>query len=276
MIFNKRQKIASVERFVVDGEIGATQFHSARTDAIAANVPLSKMPFPVLDVAFGDVAFGGVQKNDVATTNVATTNGATSGETKASNVAPNAEVVAMRTLEIIEKMSTEIAVLRDETRQLRQSLKELSAQQSVQQSIFDALHVELSDYKNDFIGARMKPVITAMLFLGDTLTEFQKEVDNLVDPPDWLGSQVLSKKLVDSNLVHFKDQLDETMRMCEMEKIDVVAGEVADARTQRFISAEPTEDAALDNRIRKVVRLGWKQGSKTFRPTEVTVWKVKP
>ena len=168
-----------------------------------------------------------------------------------------------------------MAALREETVHLHHAVKQLVVQQTMQQNVFDTLHTELSDYKNDFVGARMKPMISTMLFLHDAMSQFRNEVGTLIDPPDWLGTNVLSRKLVESNLVHFQDQMDEAMRMCEVNKIEVEEGEIYDIRTQKVISVEPTKDIALDKRVQKIVRPGWKQGGKVFRPTEVAIWKLQ-
>ena len=281
MLFSKRQKAAPNDVSVGDAEtVSEEKLSSGNSiETIAADVPLSEIPLPTINfISHGAHSQNGGQDgahngnhNGAATLNGHATNGhATNGQ-----AALSADAVTLRTLAVIEKMGEEIAALREETRHLHKVVRELSVQQSMQQNVFDTLHTELSDYKNDFVGARMKPVISTMLFLHDSMSGFRNEVGTLVDPPDWLGSKVLSKNLVEGNMLHFQDQMDEALRICEVEKIEVREGEVADAKSQKVVSVEPTHDTALDKRVQKVVRTGWTQGSKVFRPAEVAVWKAE-
>ncbi len=266
MLFSKRQKLVLSDVSTGGEEIIGEEKLSNGTsiEAIAADVPLSKIPFPIIDV----IPNGAHSHNS-------DNNGAKNGHVNNGHAVLSADAVSLRTLDVIEKMGAEIAALREETRHLHCVVRELSLQQGMQQNVFDTLHAELSDYKNDFVGARMKPVISTMLFLHDAMSKFRKEVDTLVDPPDWLGSKVLSKNLVEGNLMHFQDQMDEALRICEVEKIEVREGEVADTKTQKVIALEPTSDIALDKCVQRIVRSGWIQGSKVFRPAEVAVWKVE-
>ena len=271
MLFSKRQKLV-LSDISTGGEeiIGEEKLSNGTSiEAIAADVPLSKIPFPIIDV----IPNGAHSHN--SDNNGANNGHVNNGHVNNGHAVLSADAVSLRTLEVIEKMGEEITALREETRHLHGVVKELSLQQGMQQNVFDTLHAELSDYKNDFVGARLKPVISTMLFLHDAMSKFRKEVDTLVDPPDWLGSKVLSKDLVEGNMMHFQDQMDEALRICEVEKIEVREGEIADTKTQKVIALEPTPDIALDKCVQRIVRSGWRQGSKVFRPTEVAVWKVE-
>ena len=177
-------------------------------------------------------------------------------------------------LTLVEEMHQCMEATRADLSELRKEFQEVTAQQDVQQKVFDTLHTELSDYKNDFVGARMKPMIATMLFLHDAICGFHSELEAYVDPPDWLGERVLTKGLIGQNLDYFQEQLDEVLRMCELQPMKTEVGVPADPKMQTLISAEPTDDPSLHNHIQKVVRTGWVQGDKVFRPAEVVVWKV--
>ena len=279
MLFSKRQKSQFNDALQAGSEEMILQEESSEdtlVGTIAASVPLSKIPLPNIDMVPHDMHLQNGVHNDADASNGYVANGhAANGHAANGHVTPSADTVSISALEMIEKMSNEMAALREETVHLHHAVKQLVVQQTMQQNVFDTLHTELSDYKNDFVGARMKPMISTMLFLHDAMSQFRNEVGTLIDPPDWLGTNVLSRKLVESNLVHFQDQMDEAMRMCEVNKIEVEEGEIYDIRTQKVISVEPTKDIALDKRVQKIVRPGWKQGGKVFRPTEVAIWKLQ-
>lgn len=177
-------------------------------------------------------------------------------------------------LSLLKHLNQNMQELRSEQNALRREFQEMAAQQGVQQNIFDALHTELGDYKNDFVGERIKPMVGTLLFLYDAINGFSSELDVYVDPPDWLGERVLTKGLIDSNLGYFREHLDEVLRMCELQPLKAEVGMLADPKTQNLISTEATDDATMDNHIQKVVRTGWMQGERVFRPTEVVIWKA--
>ena len=177
-------------------------------------------------------------------------------------------------LSMMEELQRELKEARSEIGGLRNDFQAVATEQGVQHKIFDALHTELSDYKNDFVSARMKPMLSAMLFLYDAIAGFYGELDAYVDPPDWLGDKVLKKALIESNLTYFQEQLDEILRMCELQPLTPEVGAPVDMKANNVTATAPTDDAALHNRVQKVIRLGWMQGDKLFRPAEVVVWKA--
>ncbi|RYX82769.1 nucleotide exchange factor GrpE [bacterium] len=177
-------------------------------------------------------------------------------------------------LSMMEDIQKEMKASREEIVVLRNEFRDVAEQQGVQHKIFDALHTELGDYKNDFVSARMKPMLSAMLFLYDAISDFKGELDAYVDPPDWLGERVLKKELIKMNLSYFQEQFDEVLRMCELQPIAPEMGEVAEPKVQNIVSTETTEDVDLNNHIQKVVRIGWTQGEKIFRPADVIIWKT--
>ena len=177
-------------------------------------------------------------------------------------------------LSMMEELQRELQEARSEIGGLRNDFQAVVTEQGVQHKIFDALHTELSDYKNDFVSARMKPMLSAMLFLGDALAGFYGELDAYVDPPDWLGDKVLKKALIESNLTYFQEQLDEILRMCELQPVTPEVGALVDMKANNVTAAASTDDVTMHNRIQKVIRLGWMQGDKMFRPAEVVVWKA--
>ncbi len=70
----------------------------------------------------------------------------------------------------------EIAALRGGMEEMYRTLQEMAEHGQTQDKVFNALHAELQDYKNDFIYEHLKPVVRPLLFLYDSLEQFDSEM----------------------------------------------------------------------------------------------------
>jgi molecular chaperone GrpE (heat shock protein) len=131
---------------------------------------------------------------------------------------------------------------------------------------FDALYDELSDYKNDFFAERLKPFAKSLLFLLDSIREYDAEVEAMAK-----AQQPLDHESVRLHVAHFADQLDDALRMVDLEPVEL-EGERFNPKTQRAIQVVPVEKAR-DGHVVRVVRPGWTLGGKALRPADVIVGK---
>lgn len=131
---------------------------------------------------------------------------------------------------------------------------------------FDLLYEELADYKNDFFYERLKPLMRSLLFLLDSMEQFDREIKDHEE-----HGQVLTNAAVKANLDHFRDQLVDSLYLAEMTPIESSSKEF-DAKTQRAVEIVkvPAEE---NNTVQRTIRGGWTLGGNILRPADVVVGK---
>lgn len=166
----------------------------------------------------------------------------------------------------------------DEMAQLRTGLEtiyrlvtEINQREAAQEKVFNTLHSELRDYKNDFIYEHLKPVVRPLLFLFDSLEQFHEELSAQIRPAGEERRSGVSPVLVKENISYFKDQLVEALRICEVTLMEEPEG-VYNPKLHKAVEVEPAPPE-LDNVIIKVVRSGWYLNGQLFRPAEVVIGK---
>ncbi len=163
----------------------------------------------------------------------------------------------------------ELQELRETVTEIHRVLSEFSERGSAQEKVFDTLHSELQDYKNDFIYEHLKPVLWPLLFLFDSLEQYAREIVGRATSTG--GHQVDAKEVLD-HLKFFRGQLVESLRICEVTPMKQPSG-VIDLKCHKGIGAEPVQDPSEDNTVRRVVRTGWFLNGKVLRHAEVIVGK---
>lgn len=171
--------------------------------------------------------------------------------------------IASQTGQIVD----EVASLRSDIELLQQAFVELTEREANQEKVFNVLHNELREYKNDFIYEHLKPVIRPLLFLFDSMEQFETELQpHLQAEPN---SEPFSAKVADENTRFFLDQLIEALRVCEVTLMDRPQGQF-DPKLHKAVDVV-TVPPELDNTIQRVVRAGWYLRGHLFRPAEVIV-----
>lgn len=163
----------------------------------------------------------------------------------------------------------ELQELRETVSEIHRVLSEFSERGSAQEKVFDTLHSELQDYKNDFIYEHLKPVLWPLLFLFDSLEQYAREIVGRATSTG--GHQVDAKEVLD-HLKFFRGQLVESLRICEVTPMKQPSGTI-DLKCHKGIGVEPVQDPSEDNTVRRVVRTGWFLNGKVLRHAEVIVGK---
>lgn len=163
----------------------------------------------------------------------------------------------------------ELQELRETVSEIHRVLSEFADRGSAQEKVFDTLHSELQDYKNDFIYEHLKPVLWPLLFLFDSLEQYAREIVGRATSTG--GHQVDAKEVLD-HLKFFRGQLVESLRICEVTPMKQPSGFI-DPKCHKGIGVEPVQNPADDNTIRRVVRTGWFLNGKVLRHAEVIVGK---
>jgi molecular chaperone GrpE (heat shock protein) len=163
----------------------------------------------------------------------------------------------------------ELEELRSAVLDMQRVLYDIADQGSAQNKVFDVLHTELQEYKNDFIYEHLKPVLWPLLFLFDSLEQYAREVVGRVSHS---GEAAVEAKEVLDHLKFFRGQLVEALRICEVTPMKQPSG-VIDPKAHKGIGVERVERLEDENTVRRVVRTGWYLNGKVLRHAEVIVGK---
>ena len=172
-------------------------------------------------------------------------------------------------------VAAELAEMRDEIERLTEQVTQVNERESSLERVFDTLHAELSDYKNDFLYEHLKPVIRPLLFLFDSIEQFDSEVamtqDIAPNPTPLPGT--LAAFVVRENVEYFRDQLIEALQVCEVTLMDAPRG-AFNPKFHKAVDVMPVE-REKDGTIVRVVRSGWFLNGQLLRPAEVVVGKFR-
>lgn len=171
-------------------------------------------------------------------------------------------------------VAAELMQLRDTLEQLNDQIVQVNERETSLERVFDALHAELADYKNDFLYEHLKPVVRPLLFLFDSLEQFDGEVAMAESTMTQEASgAVLSPPVVRENVRFFRDQLIEALRVCEVTIMDPPQG-AFNAKFHKAVDVMPVP-SEQDGTVVRVVRSGWFLNGQLLRPAEVVVGKFR-
>ncbi len=157
---------------------------------------------------------------------------------------------------------------------LTEQIREVNERESAMERVFNTLHSELADYKNDFLYEHLKPVVRPLLFLFDSLEQFDGEVAMAQSSgSDVEKMGVLSATVVRENVSYFRDQLVEALRVCEVALMDPPTG-TFNAKMHKAVDVLPVPEEE-DGQIMRVVRSGWFLNGQLLRPAEVVVGRFR-
>ena len=172
-------------------------------------------------------------------------------------------------------VAAELAEMRDEIERLTEQVTQVNERESSLERVFDTLHAELSDYKNDFLYEHLKPVVRPLLFLFDSIEQFDGEVamTQNATPNPAPAPGTLAAVVVRENVEYFRDQLVEALQVCEVTIMEAPRG-AFNAKFHKAVDVMPVE-REKDGTIVRVVRSGWFLNGQLLRPAEVVVGKFR-
>ena len=242
-----------------DGETGDDAGDENNSDALASD-----------DVVAARLMAQAAQNDEIMTPTHAPANPNAQSEAKLD--ANGAQSDDEQVLEYVAGMAQELLAMRDTLGQMTQHIEEINHRESTQEKVFDTLHAELGDYKKDFIYERLKPVVRPLLFLYDSLEQFDDEVAQH-EKPDEQERRGLSPRLVRENVVYFRDQLVEALQVCQVTQMETPTG-AFNAKLHKAMGVEEVPNER-HGQILRVLRSGWYLNDQLLRPAEVVVGKGK-
>lgn len=175
----------------------------------------------------------------------------------------------------VSASSDELALVQMQLEELTEQVRHVNEREGAMEKVFNTLHSELADYKNDFLYEHLKPVVRPLLFLFDSLEQFDGEVAMAeTSLGDTAQGGVLSPSTVRENVGYFRDQLVEALRVCEVVIMDPPSGAFT-SKLHKAVDIVPV-GAEQDGQIVRVVRSGWFLNGQLLRPAEVVVGKFRP
>jgi molecular chaperone GrpE (heat shock protein) len=165
-------------------------------------------------------------------------------------------------------------------RMLSETKAALDQKNSINRSMFEALHAELKSYKDGFLlESMLKPVIRDIILLYDDITEIHRQLSIALTSHEKRGQLsggelILFESVVSpmSRLEHNRDAILEVLERLDVSRIPSNTGKL-DKRSQRAVSVELVEDPEQDQQVVKVVKCGFQWRERMIRPEEVVIKK---
>lgn len=166
----------------------------------------------------------------------------------------------------------EIEEMRGEIETMSLAVTDLRDSSTAQDKVFDTLHAELQDYKNDFIYEHLKPVVRPLLFLYDSLEQFDGEMAEQ-ERAQIEERREFSPAMVRENVTFFRSQLVESLRICEVIPMEEPEG-FFDPKLHKAVDVIPV-GPELHRVVLRQVRSGWFLNGRVFRTAEVIVGRCE-
>jgi len=163
-------------------------------------------------------------------------------------------------------VNEQLAQLSDGMSQLFDLMAAMHEENNSRDKAFDTVYNELNEYKNNFVYERIKPFLRSLLFVFDSVNDFNREVGEAESE-----DRFIHPAHIKANLDHIQEQLLDALAMVEVEMIQQKE-ETFNPRLQRAVEVIPVPQEE-DNQVIRIVRHGWTLGGNNFRPADVVVGK---
>ncbi len=147
----------------------------------------------------------------------------------------------------------------------------------VNKAMFDALHAELTGYKDLFmLDSVLRPVIRDMITLYDGTCELGRQMTTAIEEAGARGDRdgvlLEAMQTTSRNAEHHAHFIMEVLERLGVMQIPERAGKL-DKLSQRVMAVEVAEDAGEDQLVVKVLKRGFTWRERVLRPEEVIIKK---
>jgi molecular chaperone GrpE (heat shock protein) len=155
--------------------------------------------------------------------------------------------------------------LEEQFRKMDAHLIALGNTESVNQRLFDSLHQELIQYRDNFLYESLqKPFIRDLLILFDDLSALSSQLQTAVEGTESKRGKLSQWRDNLENAIHSLTEILHRMEVSEIEPKEMV-----DRAFHRVVSYEPSEFAEDEGRIVMRVKRGFLWRDQVLRPEEV-------
>ena len=158
---------------------------------------------------------------------------------------------------------------------LRQLFKDQIARNATQNKMFDAIHREMKEYKeNSLLEALHKPIIHNLIGLYDNFDQIESQLDDILNG----GTADIRR----DDLSQFKNNLETIgVELKEvLSRLDVKPYEehleTLNRELHKTLDTKPADTPERDGKVAEVHKIGFYWRKKVFRPEEVTIWRHTP
>lgn len=145
---------------------------------------------------------------------------------------------------------------------LEEQVAAIRESETVNQKLFDSLHQELINYRDNFVrDALQKPVVRELIVLFDTLSGILAQMDSATEKSDEVFVQARENI---RNALHFLVEILHRLEVTEIEPMERV-----DRKLHRVLSVEPAASAEEDGLVVRRVKAGFLWHEKVVRAEEV-------
>lgn len=152
----------------------------------------------------------------------------------------------------------------------------LDQKNTITQRMFDMLHEQLKDYKDDFLlESILKPILRDLISLYDDLATIHRQLQDFVEEAAANGGEaafILQLRRMEMNLAHHCEFVLEILARLDVTMMPVGVGHL-DKQTQRVVAIEAVTDPCLDRLVIKTLKRGFLWKERVLRPEEVIMNK---
>ena len=161
-------------------------------------------------------------------------------------------------LQTIQKMQNNLLLMKFETEEgiakISDLFKEKVSNDTVKEKAFEELYSQLESYKRNFIFTAIKPFVHDLLLMYDRIESEMEHKEPGMD-------EICTK------LSFFKDEMLEILYRNDITPMEKTAeGGKFNPEKSNAVDKCDTEDAKLDNRVKKVLKIGFMKGETIVRP----------
>ncbi|RYX81760.1 nucleotide exchange factor GrpE [bacterium] len=177
-------------------------------------------------------------------------------------------------LDALEVMAQAMTQMQNSLETVRADVSHLKQKGNDSERVFNVLHNELGDYKRDFVFEHVKPLLRPLLFVFDSLDDFDKEMVlyQTDQESQTLAPDALKATKVRENIAFVRDQLEQALASCDVEPLPAPSGRF-DGHEQKAVATVAVAPEQ-DGTIQSIERQGWTLKGHVLRPTEVVVGKA--
>ena len=148
--------------------------------------------------------------------------------------------------------------------ELRQLFEDQIARNANQNKMFDAIHREMKDYKeNSLLEALHKPIIHNLIGFYDNFTLIESQLNDILNETEDIRLDDLSQ--FQKNLENIRFELEEVLYRLDVTPYEE-RRETLDQKLHKTLDTKPADTPEQDGKVAEVHKIGFHWREKVFRP----------
>jgi molecular chaperone GrpE len=139
--------------------------------------------------------------------------------------------------------------------------------EATRERVIDRLHAELQEYKQDFLLKVQRPIFIDLIQLHD-------DIGKMIETRPASDAGPEPNQAVRVVIESIQTAIEDILYRQGVEPF-AIEGDDFDARKQRAVSTQVTDDPWLNKKVASRLRKGFQAGDKLIRPEVVTVFTVR-